>query len=119
MPKAKKTKNKDLIELIVKAAEQKQAINIKTLDISKTSSLVDVLILCSADSVPQLRAIEQEIDKQLRKHKIKGIKWEGLAKSGWMVLDLGNIVIHLMGSAERDYYNLEELWEKDAIIYHY
>ena len=65
------------------------------------------------------RAIEQEINKQLRKHKIKMIKWEGLAKSGWMVLDLGNIVIHLMGSAERDYYNLEGLWEKDAIIYHY
>ena len=119
MPKTKKSKNEDLVELIVKAAEQKQAVDIKTVHISKTSSIVDVLILCRAESVPQLRAIEQEINKQLRKHKIKMIKWEGLAKSGWMVLDLGNIVIHLMGSAERDYYNLEGLWEKDAIIYHY
>ena len=64
-------------------------------------------------------AIAKEIDKKLRSNKIKGFRWEGISKSGWMVLDLGNIVVHVMGEAEREYYNLEELWEKDAIIYHY
>lgn len=66
-----------------------------------------------------MRAIEKEIDKQLRKQNIKGFRWQGVPKSGWIVLDLGDVMVHIMGQQEREYYNLEELWEKDAIIYHY
>jgi ribosome-associated protein len=76
-------------------------------------------VICSAESNPQLRAIEKEIDNRLRKNKIKGFRWEGLVRSGWVVLDLGPVVAHIMGEAEREYYNLEELWGKEAIIYHY
>jgi ribosome-associated protein len=89
------------------------------LDVRKTSHIVDYLVICSGESVPQIRAIEKEIDNRLRKNKIKGFRWEGEAKSGWVVLDLGEIVIHIMGEAERAYYKLEELWGKEAIIYHY
>jgi ribosome-associated protein len=117
--KNKKTDAKKIIEIIAKAAENKKANELKILDVSKASKLVDYLIICSGDSSAQIRAIEKEIDKQLRSHKIKGFRWEGLVQSGWMILDLGNIVIHVMGEEERKYYNLEELWEKEAITYHY
>lgn len=80
---------------------------------------MDYLIICGGESEPQLRAIEKEIDKRLRTNKIKGFRWEGLVRSGWLVLDLGGVVVHVMGTAEREYYNLEELWGKEAIIYHY
>ena len=115
----KKLSTKQIIDLIAKAAEDRKALDLKILDVRKTSNIVDYLIICGAESSPQLRAIEKEIDKQLRKNKIKGFRWQGLIKSGWMVLDLGPIVVHIMGEAEREYYNLEELWEKEAIIYHY
>lgn len=91
----------------------------KILDVAKTSNIIDYLVICSGDSGPQLRAIEKEIDKRLRKNKIKGFRWEGLVRSGWLILDLGSVVIHIMGVAEREYYNLEELWGKEAIVYHY
>lgn len=55
----------------------------------------------------------------LQKHKIKGIRWEGVMNSGWLILDLGSIVVHILGDEERDRYQLEDLWGKDAIIYHY
>jgi len=124
MPKIKKGKTKkltvrQLVDLIAEAAESKKAIDLKILDVSKASHIVDYLIICSAESDPQLRAIEKEIDKQLRLNKIKGFRWEGLVRSGWVVLDLGAIVVHIMGTEQREYYNLEELWGKEAIIYHY
>ncbi len=114
-----KTKTSKLIDLIVAAVEEKKANDPKVLDVRKTSNIVDYMIICSAESDPQLRAIEKEIDKQLRSNKIRGFRWEGVARSGWLVLDLGEVVVHVMGRAERDYYNLEELWGKEGVIYHY
>ena len=105
--------------MIAKATEDKKALDLKILDVRKTSNIVDYLVICSGDSDPQLRAIEKEIDKRLRKNKIKGFRWQGLVRSGWLVLDLGSVVVHIMGAAEREYYNLEELWGKEAIVYHY
>lgn len=117
--KRKKLSPKQVVELIAKAAEDKKALDLKILDVRKTSSLIDYLVICSGESASQLRAIEKEIDNRLRKNKIKGFRWQGLVRSGWLVLDLGSVVVHIMGVAERRYYNLEELWEKEAIIYHY
>jgi ribosome-associated protein len=119
MKKKKKITARETAELIARAAEEKKASDLKILDVRKTSKIVDYLVICSADSGPQLRAIEKEIDKQLRSNKIKGFRWEGLARSGWIVLDLGALVVHIMGKEERNYYNLEELWGKEAVIYHY
>jgi len=92
---------------------------LKILDVRKTSSLVDYLIICSGETDPQVRAIEKEIDGQVRKNKIKGLRWEGIVSSGWVILDLGNIVVHVMKRTEREYYKLEDLWGKEAIVYHY
>jgi ribosome-associated protein len=108
-----------LIELIAKAAESKLALDVKVLDVRKTSNLVDYLIICGGESEPQLRAIGNEIDTVLRKAEIKGYRWQGVIGSGWIILDLGSIVVHILGVVEREYYNLEELWGKEAIIYHY
>jgi ribosome-associated protein len=115
----KELSTKQILEIISEAAEDKKANELKILGVSKSSNIIDYLIICSGDSDLQIRAIEKEIDKRLRSNKIKGFRWEGLVSSGWMILDLGNIVVHIMGEAERKYYNLEELWEKEAIIYHY
>jgi ribosome-associated protein len=108
-----------LIDIIVSAAESKKALDIKVLDISKVSSVVDDLVICGAESGPQLRAIEKEIDSELRKIGVNKFKWEGVVSSGWVVLDLGSVVVHVLGETERDYYRLEDLWGKEAIVYHY
>lgn len=118
-PKKRKLNTKDTIELIAEAVEDKKAIDLKILDVRKTSKIVDYLIICSGDSTPQIRAIEKEIDNRLRKHKIKGFRWQGQVAAGWVVLDLGAVVVHIMGTEQREYYNLEELWGKEAVIYHY
>lgn len=108
-----------MVEIIAAAAESKKALDLKILDISKTSNIVDCLVICSGESTPQIRAIEKEIDLQLCKNMIKGFKWEGVISSGWVILDLGSVVVHILGTAEREYYRLEDLWGKEAIVYHY
>jgi len=108
-----------IVEIIVKSAEAKKALDLKSFDVSKTSKLVDYVVICSGDSVPQLTAIEKEIDKNLKNENVKGYRWQGIGDSGWMLLDLGNVVVHVMRSAEREYYKLEELWENSGIVYHY
>jgi ribosome-associated protein len=115
----RKKKEPDLLEIIAQAAENKQAIDLQVLDVSATSAVTDFIVIASGESEPQLRAIAKEVDAELRKNEIKNFRWEGVPSSGWLVLDLGSIVVHLLREAERDYYKLEDLWGKEAIVYHY
>lgn len=89
------------------------------MDIRKTSTTIDYLLVMAAGSNPQIEAIKREISDNLKEANIKGARWEGPAASGWIVLDLGNIVVHVMNEEQRDFYQLEELWSKDAVIFHY
>ncbi|MBN3033810.1 MAG: ribosome silencing factor [Candidatus Saganbacteria bacterium] len=107
------------LELIVRAAESKKALDLKILDVRQSSALLDYLVICGADSQPQLRAIAKEIEARLRANGFKDFRWEGLPGSGWLILDLGSIVVHLLKEEERAYYKLEELWGKEAVVYHY
>ncbi len=72
----------------------------------------------SGESSPQLKAILESIEENIKKIAGKRPKGEGSINSNWLVLDLGDVIVHIMGEAERKRYNLEELWEKSAIIYH-
>ena len=109
-----------LVKIIVDAAETKQAIDIEVLDIRKISNIADYFIICSGESSPQIVAIAAAIGQELKKRETlsgKPLIWKGEISSNWLVLDLGDIITHLMGSEERKRYNLEGLWSK-AIIYH-
>jgi ribosome-associated protein len=107
-----------LATLIAAAAEDKKAEDIKIIDLKNRSALADFIIICTADSNPQLDAITRSIDDKLDKVGKKPPKWQGKTGSNWKVLDTGSIIVHVMGSEERDRYNLDELYEKSAIIYH-
>jgi ribosome-associated protein len=62
--------------------------------------------------------LTRAVDEGLEKLGIKSPKWQGKIESNWLILDLGNIIVHIMASEERKRYSLEEIWEKTAITYH-
>lgn len=105
---------KTIIEKIVAAGEEKQAKDIIVLNVRNASRAIDYLIIMSAESAPQIKAITKEIDSKVK----ESIRWEGEIKSGWVILDIGSIVVHIMDPEQRAYYNLEELWGKEAIVFH-
>ncbi|MGG4445897.1 ribosome silencing factor [Brevibacillus sp. HB1.4B] len=103
----------DLAQLVVKAAEDKKAENLKVLDIRKLSVIADYFMICHGNNERQVQAIVREIRDQAHKNgfDVRGI--EGADEGRWVLVDLGDIVIHVFHREDREFYNLERLW-KDA-----
>ncbi len=96
------------------AAEAKSAQDIVVLNVRNASRCIDFIVIMSAESRPQLKAVTKAIAEKLKRK----IRWEGEVESGWLILDMGSIVVHVMDQEERAYYNLEELWGPEAVVYH-
>ena len=100
----------------MEAASDKQADNIVMLDTRQVCSFADFFVICSGDSVRQIEAIRQEIREKLKRDGVVPSHIEGAADSGWILLDLGEVVVHIFSSLQRDYYRLDDLWQKATPI---
>lgn len=108
-----KDKNLDSIDIArraVEAASDKQAENLVLLDTRNICSFADYFVICNGDSERQVDAIVNEISTQLKKEGVMPYHIEGKADSGWVLLDLGTVIVHVFSPAGREYYNLDELW---------
>ncbi len=82
------------------------------LDARQVCSFTDYLIVCTGDTNRQVEAIWQGIAKTLKEQGITSHHSEGTADSGWVLLDFGDVIVHIFGVAERDYYQLDRLWDE-------
>jgi ribosome-associated protein len=94
----------------VTALEDIKAHDIAILDVRKLTSLYDTLIIASADSNRQVKALAAHVRDRLKEAGADIIGTEGEASGEWVLVDAGDIVVHVMQPAVRAYYNLEELW---------
>ena len=94
----------------IEALEQIKATDITVLDVRKMTSLFDYMIVASADSARQTKALANNVQERLRElgATVSGI--EGERTGEWVLVDLGDVVVHVMQPAIRTYYNLEQLW---------
>jgi ribosome-associated protein len=102
----------------VEIASEKQATNISLLDTSKVCSFADYFVICTGESQRQLKTIYEEIEHILKKDGVLPHHHEGVVDSGWLLLDFGDVVIHIFGTYERELYNLDELWNKAVPVIH-
>lgn len=95
---------------VVAALEDIKAEDIEILDVSKLSSLFDTMIIASADSTRQVKALANNVQVKIK--EIGGTVYgvEGEQTGEWVLVDLGDVVVHIMQPAVRAYYNLEQLW---------
>jgi ribosome-associated protein len=96
--------------LIADALTETPATNSLVLDIRKLSSFADYFVICSGENERQLRAIAEEIGEQLREHGYQPRRVEGTPRSGWIVLDYGDTVVHVFDEELREFYKMERLW---------
>jgi ribosome-associated protein len=82
------------------------------LDIRPISSFADYFVICSADSERQIHAICDTIDEALKEEGCRMLRREGKEDSGWVLLDFGHIIVHIFSAPEREYYDIEKLWDK-------
>ncbi|MBK26514.1 MAG: ribosome silencing factor [Halobacteriovorax sp.] len=88
-----------------------KGLNLKVLDTTKRSSLADFFIMGSANNMTQAKSMADEIVVQLKRHNVKVLSKEGLGGSEWILIDLGDIIVHVFLDNTRTTYNLDELWQ--------
>ena len=98
------------LDLYIKAALGKKAMDLVVLDVRKLSSIADVFIICSGRSNRQVLAIAEHIQVDLKKHGIKPLSVEGKKEGHWVLLDYGHVIIHVFYEPVRSFYDLEGLW---------
>ena len=100
-----------LLKLCEEIAYDRKAENIIRLDLSDMSAVSEYFVLCTATSEPHVRAVAERIQRGvLEKLKVKPVHVDGSPESGWIIVDFGNVMIHVMTAESRQLYQLEELW---------
>lgn len=98
--------------------EEKKGEDILLLDIREIADFADYFILCSGNSERTLESLSESVAEAVEsQYKRKAIA-QGSAASGWTVIDLGDIVVHLFTPDQRTYYQLEQLWSKGKVLLH-
>ena len=100
----------DLAKTAVAALEDIKARDITVLDVRKLTSLYDTLVIASADSTRQVKALAHHVRDKLKAAGSALVGTEGEDGGEWILVDAGDVVAHVMQPAVRQYYNLEELW---------
>lgn len=98
------------LDIYVRAASEKKAIDLVVLDVRKLTSVADAFIICSGRSNRQVSAIAEYIQVDLKKRGIKPLSVEGQKEGHWALLDYGHVIIHIFFGPVRDFYDLEGLW---------
>ncbi len=105
-----------MLEIAVKAADSKRAVDIVALDVSEVSLLADYFLICSANSDRQINAVVEAIMEEEEKNQVQVKRVEGKDGGKWVLVDLGDLIVHVFSNSEREFYNLEKLWSDAPLV---
>ena len=103
----------DLRDCVNRILEDNKAEDLVTIDLSDRSSITDYLMIASGTSQRHVSALADRIQKELKGLGVKGVSVEGKQTCDWVLLDAGDIVVHLFRPEVRAFYNLEKMWGHD------
>lgn len=98
------------LQVSVHALQERLGEEINILDVRDVSTVTDYFVLVTGGSTPHLRSLAEEVNLARKREKIKGVRTTGDTSSGWMVVDFGDVVVHIMTAELREFYALEKLW---------
>ncbi len=101
---------------VVEVASSKQAGDIVLLDAREVCSFTDYFVICSGESNRQIQAIYDEVAHVLKGADVLPHHREGTVDSGWLLLDFGDVVVHIFAAFEREYYQLDRLWSQASTV---
>ncbi len=100
----------DSVGLAYKALDDKLATDIKVLDITNVSSVADYFIIANGNNPNQVRAMADSVEEELLKAGVKLNHIEGMQTKKWILLDFGELVVHIFDKEHREFYDLERVW---------
>jgi len=99
-----------ILKIITESIFEKKGVDVKILDLRNITTIADYFVICSGESDMQVKAIADNVDKNLSDEGIKVWKKEGFKALSWVLIDLSDIVVHVFRNESRQFYNLERLW---------
>lgn len=104
----------DIAKEAATAALDKKAEELKLLYVREVTTIADYFIICTGNTARQVRSIADEIDMKLGRRKVNPLHVEGLNEGRWVLMDYGDVVVHVFDPDAREYYDLDGLWS-DAV----
>jgi ribosome-associated protein len=107
--------SKELANNITNFIFNKKGYDVKILDLKNLATFADYFVICSADSDTQVKAIADEVDKELRDEGVKYWHKEGYQALNWVLIDYVDVIVHIFKKDVREFYKLEKLWGDAAV----
>ena len=104
--------NKSLLQAILKALEDIQATDVTVIDVSQQTTITDTMVICSGRSSRHVKAIAENIMEHMKAQGMPSLHQHGLQSGDWVLVDFGDVIVHVMQPESRSFYNLEELWQQ-------
>lgn len=108
--------SKEIAKAAVAALEDKKGIDIRVLDISEVSVMADYFIIASGGSANQVQALIDNVDEQLGKQGVSVKQVEGYQNANWVLMDYGDVIIHVFDKDNRLFYDLERIWKDGKVV---
>lgn len=103
----------EMKQLVLDALDQLKADNVNVLDVSKRTSVTDYMVIASGTSSRHVKSLADNVISEIKQHGGKPLGIEGGDSSDWVLVDLGEVVVHVMMPATRSFYDLERFWQDD------
>ncbi|MCH5272129.1 MAG: ribosome silencing factor [Lachnospiraceae bacterium] len=109
-------KAKELVKIAYKALDDKKAEDIKIIDIADISVIADYFVIANGTNSSQVEAMVDSVTDELAKHNIHPKRVEGIRSSGWILMDFGDVVVHIFSREDRLFYDLERIWRDGKTV---
>ena len=103
---------KKLLDIVLTSLNDSKAIDIDLFDVKKITNMSDYILIASGNSRRQVNALADKLIQTVKENKFETLGIEGKAEGEWVLVDLGDIIVHIMHPRSREYYQLEKLWGK-------
>jgi len=101
----------EMYDVIVAALEDKKARELTVIDIHKLTTVATYFIICSGTSTTHIKALADEVEFRMKERGVSPQRIEGYNNARWILMDYGEIVVHIFHEEDRQFYNLERLWQ--------
>lgn len=109
-------RSRQLAKTAVSALEDKKALDVRVIDISEVSVLADYFVIAAGNNTHQIQAMADEVEEKMGQSGCAARQVEGYNKAGWVLLDFGDVIVHIFSREDRLMYDLERIWRDGKTI---